>query len=615
MAQLNILVGHRGVGKSSLLHRIESYFAEAKRAIKILDLDDLIAQGEGKSLKAIWDEFGESYFRKLERDYFKKTITALQNSENNDPVFLAVGAGFEDPGLCDFDTLWVRRVTDPQGRIFLNRPRLNSNCDPLTEYQERFQYRNSYYKKICKRVLTLPEGFDQPYQEEKNWFLNKIEHLKGSMLYNPKFADPAWIKTRIQWGVSYFELRDDLLTPEQIREALARIPPENILLSLRSPQATFRNQFISSPLAKNLFWDWALEIGPPEGTPSIISYHGGGPQASQEILADIESKFPRSIIKWAPLTDQWQDLIAGHKWFLERPQSRVFLPRSTAGRWVWYRLFLRDKARLNFFREDEGASDDQPLLLEWSMMTRFPEPINQFAAVLGDPVVHSRTCVEHRDFFNQRNQPVFRISLSRNEWNSEVFSFLDFLGLKYAAITSPLKELLFQSTPKLSERARHYKSVNTLVKQESGQWLGDFTDLDGLAVLLKDVPDNASTVVWGGGGLLAALKTLLPQAHYYSAQTGDQRISAPEVENSNSQHIKQDNFEVVPRVVIWAAGNYNQVMPPSDWRPDEVIDLSYSDDSRGRLYAVNVGSTYKSGMVLFKEQARKQREFWGRNEC
>ena len=63
-----VIIGHRGVGKTELLKRHQSYFSNVTH----LDLDLEIEKTSGQSIATIFSNFGENYFRKLEIDTFNK---------------------------------------------------------------------------------------------------------------------------------------------------------------------------------------------------------------------------------------------------------------------------------------------------------------------------------------------------------------------------------------------------------------------------------------------------------------------------------------------------------------------------------------------------------------
>lgn len=81
MKSLVVLIGMMGVGKSSagfVLSKVLKY--------RFIDVDKEIEKQQNKSITAIFNEFGESYFRKLEKDY----IQSVANSKN---TVIALGGG------------------------------------------------------------------------------------------------------------------------------------------------------------------------------------------------------------------------------------------------------------------------------------------------------------------------------------------------------------------------------------------------------------------------------------------------------------------------------------------------------------------------------------------
>jgi shikimate 5-dehydrogenase len=168
-------------------------------------------------------------------------------------------------------------------------------------------------------------------------------------------------------------------------------------------------------------------------------------------------------------------------------------------------------------------------------------------------------------------------------------SFLTELGLNYAAVTSPLKKIA--------------GDVNSLVLKK-GKWLRTSTDQYGFKKLADLIPANCRDyiAVWGGDGVLQALRKEIPQAQFFSARTG-----LP----------KGDSHNTVPQVIIWAAPRTPEVKMPYEiypqWNPQIVLDLNYADNSMGIECAKNYNCKYESGLEMFLEQAKYQREFWKEN--
>jgi shikimate kinase len=88
------LIGFMGSGKSTVgkivAHRL---------SIPFYDMDDLIENSAGTSIASIFQQYGESYFRKLEQE-------ALYDTEKIDKSIIATGGGTP----CFFDNMeWIKQ--------------------------------------------------------------------------------------------------------------------------------------------------------------------------------------------------------------------------------------------------------------------------------------------------------------------------------------------------------------------------------------------------------------------------------------------------------------------------------------------------------------------------
>jgi shikimate 5-dehydrogenase len=227
---------------------------------------------------------------------------------------------------------------------------------------------------------------------------------------------------------------------------------------------------------------------------------------------------------------------------------------------------------------------------------------SSFAAVLGDPVHHSYTPLEHSEFFHKRNIPVFAIQVHRGEWEEALACLREF-GLTHAAVTSPHK----------LEAARccgdsGLIAVNTLFWNSHFQkWQGTSTDEQGFSELIEGIgmlaPLQQEIFVWGGGGTMEVLQKALPKAQYFSSRTGELRRG------------ERSLLPPQPKILIWAAPRLEGTLfPPVEWIPKMVFDLNYKEDSMGKEYAQKSGAGYESGLVMFNAQAREQRLFWKKCE-
>ncbi|MBV2169851.1 MAG: shikimate synthase [Bdellovibrio sp.] len=600
---ITAVVGHRGTGKTELMMRLQLYLRDV--SVELIDLDAEIEKKIGKTIPELFLEHGETYFRELERQLFLETL-----QKPHDEMYLVLGAGFDLAVIPEsVRVLWVKRRTDLDGRIFLNRPRLNPEMSPLEEFIKRAEVREQNYRHRADEVYLMPEGlFENHHQAmaiEKALLTHTLHDVGGALTVLPDvfLTERRWelFKERYSHkGISLIELRDDLLSEEQIQRILNEMPSECFVYSFREEREwdLFWNQERTIELLNKVAWvDWPWELGSPERVLThvpkeklILSLH------DQTYLKEWQ-KFEDQVahMKYAPEVQSFSELEAGHQWQRASSAKRSFLPRSKQSLWAWYRLYQKGKQFINFWKEDGGSAGDQPSLWWWLMT---PNKTAHFAAVLGDPVYHSFTPLEHSDFFHKKRMPVFAITVRREEW-VEALPLLKNLGLTHAAVTAPHKE----NAAKLCQHPE-LKAVNTLYWNEAqGIWQGTSTDDQGFLELIEGVgmiaPLQKEIFVWGGGGTLEMIQKALPHASCFSSRTGVPRAGSAGA------------LELEPKIVIWAAPRSPEtVMPPLEWRPTMVFDLNYKEDSQGREYAQKCGANYQSGLVMFIAQAQGQRVFW-----
>ena len=143
-----VLIGHRGVGKTELLKRLQFFFPQ----FQYFDLDQEIAQKLSNPVYKIFETFGEEYFRSKEIELAHELL-AKKN------VIVSLGAGFRLESLPEnVRCIWIRRITDAEGRIFLDRPTLNSKLTPLDDFLSRFSKRNKSYYDSADFIYDMPEG-------------------------------------------------------------------------------------------------------------------------------------------------------------------------------------------------------------------------------------------------------------------------------------------------------------------------------------------------------------------------------------------------------------------------------------------------------------------------
>jgi shikimate 5-dehydrogenase/shikimate kinase len=587
------LIGHRGVGKTQLLSRLKIYLGDSN--ISFIDLDQEIEVESQTPIAELFPRIGEVAFRQLEMDIYKKV------DSKNKSYILSVGAGFSLDALSsDVKIIWIRRKTDELGRIFLDRPRLNSNVSALLEFKERYSLRQKIYEAAATEVYWVPEGIRNSNRIEKQIWTTQNIAAEGILTLMPiHFRNQKWNCLRFQ--AEYYELRDDLVDLSEI--SWKQIPAEKRILSFRDSnkiQDTFK--FITEAAES----DWALELGPcPFPEISIISSHEKLPNETlSAFLQRLESAANKSQhLKAAPVIENLKQVLELLHWQKKDPTKRSILARSStkdSGRWVWFRLYMKGRQKINFWRDSDGSSPDQPTLFEWLSTESKTE---KFAALLGNPVVHSRTMVEQADFFSRIDSPVWPILVHEPEFSLDL-DLLIGMGLRAAAVTSPLKKMAFNKCDDRSADALKLEAVNTLEITSEQKIYGHNTDLYGfkkqmeLASRSLNLPvDQITSITWGGGGTLNVIQSVLPQSIQISVRSRHTRDEKKTIPN----HVN---------VLIWAAGPEESFPPKFDF--DLLVDLNYREDSKARELAMLHGKKYISGEEMFIWQAKAQRDFWKR---
>lgn len=593
---INVIIGHRGVGKTSFLERIKFYYQERMQNCHIFDLDREIEKQTEQSISEIFASQGENEFRKLEIHIFNQLLSQITLLSG--PVYIALGAGFTGSLAPQINVIWLRRDTDKHGRFFLDRPRLETDMTPLAEFMHRFDDRENKFKKLFHKEIILGEGWDfaNPYEPTLLGLKpanmgTSITLLPNHLINTRRFS--LLLQDCLSWGIRYIELRDDLLSEQQIRQAASELPKEKVLISFRS---NTRSQSLLD-FSNSYATDWAIELGEcPFIHTTFSSLHERLQNESIEEASERLLETKADHYKFAPQVDSFIELWAGHRFYTENSNKRSFLPRSKTGRWSWYRLLQNKKMNLNFMRTDDSISPDQPTPFDF---LRFQENTTQFAAVLGYPVQHSRTPAEQHDFFANQKMGVVALPMTEEECNSLNMSVLERMGLHAAAVTAPLKIKMRDLCSHVDRKTEELGAVNTIVRTRFG-WNGTNTDITGVRSVFSSLVMPDEVAVWGGGGTRMVLRDILPRAHFFSARRGEELWV-------------EKQLPLQPEVVVWALGR-NRVSttqnPPENWRPQYVVDLNYAENSPGLEYALQTGAKYISGKALFKSQAQGQREFW-----
>lgn len=599
------------------------------------DLDEIIEKKYG-NISDYFQKHGETEFRRIENESFKNLV------DTHEVFICSLGAGF-DLSLIDskHKVIWVRRDSDNNGRIFLNRPRLNIDQSPLAEYQSRAQLREVAYRNRADYVYTLPEGKVISGDIERQMLADILERVKGLPASTKFVGDisnlgieclaPSQLQTKFSY--SFLEIRSDLWTLDQVKQIEKSTSYTKKIYSLRH-EPTLND--LNYECWDYLDWDvkygncaWkdipakklilsthennitdaikSLELAEAQscGTESfMVTVHHEGSASPKEELQRVN-------LKLCPVVDNWSELMIGYKWWLENPKQRNFLPRSVDGRWNWFRLWMRGRQKLNFIRQGVADFLDQPTLFQWLSTGSSRD---KFAAVIGNPIRHSYSPSFHRDFFAQKGISFFSIQVAEAEFTVAMETLKE-LGLAYVAVTAPLKKQAYLIAKNLSDIEKSLESINTLTWEKNrGAWVGNNTDKDAFSESVSeafskemkidhknaDIDLKNNAVVWGGGGTTSIIKAVFPQAQFVKARSGIN--GAMSIANSET---------IGPAILVWASPRSNEViLPPENWRPKIVVDLSYQENSMGLEYAEKCKAMYVSGYRMFELQALAQQKIW-----
>lgn len=581
-----VLVGHRGVGKTNLLKRHAIYFS----GVVHFDLDEEIEKHSKMTVAEYFQKYGESHFRKIEIEVWQKLI------KENPAYVIALGAGFDISVLAlDIEIIYVSRVTDQHGRIFLNRPRLDMSLSRLEEYKKLFAVRNPKFLKSANIIYHMPEGVVQTNAIEKMILTDSF--LIPDAYYTLSVQDLNRVSTLIKLYKN-IELRTDLLSGQIIQDLLNQFPHFNWLVSIRNAEGLAVRGTHSIDIDYQYYFKDAYKDC------QIVSTHSDSIDSGIKQLGEvIDNTTIKLHLKLCPLVESFVDLVKGYRWQQADPLNRSFLPRSTTGKWSWYRQLAKYWQKINFVRNFAGIQDqftDQPSVFEW--LTLPEKKPKKWGAVLGCPIYFSRSPSLQQEYFS-----AFDMFFTRLEINSEDFTdrikFLMDLGLSYMAITSPLKECALSVAHVKTEVAQQFKTVNTLYVTEQQKIIGHNTDFAGFVELVKSIKPTDKVAIWGGGGTLAMMKSVLPTAHLYSSQTGQLRGQADAALNISQ----------IYDYLIWAARSTQSQWPPENLKTKTVIDLNYTEDAAALEFAAQRKISYTSGIEMLKLQALKQQEFWSLN--
>jgi len=611
---IHFVIGHRGVGKSTFLKRIKQYFPE----VLCFDLDLLIEKKIGQTVSEIIQKKGIEYFRDQESEMVQN-LEAKSRSEDHD-LWVAVGAGYEGTFSAESRVLHLRRETSKLGRIFLDRPRLLPEMRPLEEFLYLYAQRERRYQSLSDDVWTMPEGLgietlsghSNIYKEiEEDFFKRSFDFKNASLTllaerFTEKLRFRNFIEKRKKWNFRFFELRNDLLSEESLSMALELLPREKLLLSAR-PNAKFQVM----PL-KNMSLDWDISLGdvPEIFTPKILSLHQRNEgQTFVELTkflhqAKSRLKAPEQVHEKLSIEIRSaKELHLGLAWVRERPGMRSFLPRSASlnskhSSLAWFRNLVSKENSLDFIREDEGSSIDQPLLFE---RLSFRDEFKYFGAIIGDPILQSFSPLRHIENFHKKGNNFFSISpasFGAPLLESDTLEVLETLGCDSIAVTSPYKAQAFSVSQTHSHQSQRFQIANTLLLGGKNHAKGALTDYKAAeGFFCENELDDGKCLVIGQGAMGKMIRELLPKSYFISLR----------------EWLAKDSWDF-PAVncLVWAAGSAAEIgkVPFFKAPLKKILDLNYAENSAAREWAAELKVPYVSGMSFFLKQAELQSQIW-----
>jgi len=245
-------------------------------------------------------------------------------------------------------------------------------------------------------------------------------------------------------------------------------------------------------------------------------------------------------------------------------------------------------------------------------------------AVVGNPIVHSRSPQIHAMFAQATRQP---ISYERLE--GPLDGFEDYaLGLRDAGyrglnVTIPFKLDAAKMADKLSARARLAGAVNTL-KFDGDHILGDNTDGIGFVRDVTNrlhfkVPGSAILVLGAGGGVRGLIASLLEERPKWIAVANRTHGRAQEladefgVEAIRLDEIPAEHFDLI---VNGTSSSLNHDAPAIDPETfddcDLAYDLVYAPEATPFMQLATGGGAKKvaDGLGMLIEQAAESFLYW-----
>ena len=309
---INLIIGHRGTGKTHWLKIIESLKNQDKK-VACFDLDQEIEKESSSSIQDIFLK-GEDLFRDLEQKVFQKIIKNIDVKNDN---YISVGAGFKFKKQKDWNVIFLTRPTDQAGRLFFNRPFLTDK-NPFQESKDLYVERNKYYLEQCDETFCRLEHFKKAENFDKVFLgLESCSKDLFCLSLNPNNLPKEdgklqeYLNKRMSWGIRFFEIHDST-THEEFTKQVSKILPKNKLLF-----SSYSNRLFCE-IPDKIHWSWDLKLGEPPKGVSILSLHERGEEDLQSLLKKFSS-YKNYHLKLAIEIFDFKELEMGWQWKKEDP--------------------------------------------------------------------------------------------------------------------------------------------------------------------------------------------------------------------------------------------------------------------------------------------------------
>ncbi len=581
-----VLVGHRGVGKSTLGEALARSLVAT-----FTDLDQAITESTGKPPRS-WLEESPEGFRQAERE------TLIHLCDAPGPSVIACGAGAW-PLPPEAFVVWIARDGWQKTCAESDRPRVRPELTEDAEWEWMRVIREPRWNNAAHLKLQIPRGRSEARAARDLHTLISWSALVAHSPIAPRtFLVPTApedlpraLRDARRFGLAGVELRSDVFDdwPAELSdEPQARdVQDVSVLASLRHNDPTWLSRFTDADA-----WDVDLELAhltsnTCKGSPprQILSAHPD--RLTPELIARLRESLQTGAytdLKVAPLLP---DLPAISEALELLPTLRTLstattlLPRSPRASWL--RPVLAPDNHLNYLPLGISTRDPEhpsPLdLLALLPHLAGPRPTT-YDVLLGDPVAGSQGDLWHRRESLQSDAVptgYLKIPTPRGEL-TDTLELLTELPVRGVSITSPLKREAAQSP--LVNNPDDLQALNTLSRPQepndpTGElFLGHDTDHIGLIAVLDyleahDIGPGRALILGRGGVSPALLRALHHHGWELAAHLSGRQGFLPQhrdidaldliINAAGPTHIAAQN---VPPHRAWLDLHYNDVQPP-----------------------------------------------------